>query len=144
MVKWDYCEGKILDKISVHYNIGHLMTMEGNTAHPKGHYLVAINKLAIDRFNPVGPLHPQNHQLIDISTDKMTLLYDLPMPLGEPHYAVAIAASKLKPIFRYKYGTNSRTEEASPYAVRPGSENIVRSPGKVEVFGTVIRSHLHP
>ncbi len=144
VVKWDYCEGKILDKISVYYNIGHLMTMEGDTAHPKGHYLVALNKLAIDRFNPVGPLHPQNEELIDISTDKMTLLYDLPLPLGEPHYAVAIEASKLKPIIRYKYGTNSRTEEASPYAVRPGSEHIDRSPGKVEVFGTVIRSHYTP
>ncbi|MBP7488739.1 MAG: cytochrome C, partial [Azospira sp.] len=29
VVKWNFCEGKVLDKISVHYNIGHLMTMEG-------------------------------------------------------------------------------------------------------------------
>ena len=56
VVKWDYCEGKVLDKIAIHYNIGHLMTMEGDTVHPKGHYLVALNKLAIDRFNPVGPV----------------------------------------------------------------------------------------
>jgi len=144
VVKWDYCEGKVLDKISVHYNIGHLMTMEGDTVHPKGHYLVALNKLAIDRFNPVGPLHPQNHQLIDISGDKMQLLYDLPIGLGEPHWAVAIAADKLKPLIRYKFGTNSRTEELSPFATRPGSEKIVRTPGKVEVFGTVIRSHYTP
>jgi nitrous-oxide reductase len=144
VVKWDYCEGKILDKLAIHYNIGHLMTMEGDTMHPKGHYLVALNKLAIDRFNPVGPLHPQNHQLIDISGDKMELLYDLPIGLGEPHWAVAIEASKLKPTIRYKYGTDSRTEEGSPFAVRPGSEHIDRSPGKVEVFGTVIRSHYTP
>ncbi len=144
VAKWDYCEGKVLDKISIHYNIGHLMTMEGDTVHPKGHYLVALNKLAIDRFNPVGPLHPQNHQLIDISGDKMKLLYDMPVPLGEPHWAVAIAASTLHPTVRYKYGTDSRTEEASPYAVRPGSEHIDRTPGKVEVFGTVIRSHFTP
>jgi len=144
VVKWDFCEGKVLDKISVHYNIGHLMTMEGDTVHPKGHYLVALNKLAIDRFNPVGPLHPQNHQLIDISGDKMELLYDMPLPLGEPHWAVAIAADKLHPIIRYKYGTDSRTETESKFAVRPGSERIDRSPGKVEVFGTVIRSHYTP
>jgi nitrous-oxide reductase len=32
--KWDYCKGKVLDKISIHYNIGHLMTMEGDTVYP--------------------------------------------------------------------------------------------------------------
>ena len=144
VAKWNYCEGKVLDKLSVHYNIGHLMTMEGDSMNPKGHYLVALNKLAIDRFNPVGPLHPQNHQLIDISGDKMQLLYDMPVPLGEPHYAVAIAASTLKPGVRYKVGTNSRTDEKHPGMVRAGEEKIVKKPGKVEVFGTLIRSHITP
>ncbi|MGE5503537.1 MAG: Sec-dependent nitrous-oxide reductase [Actinomycetota bacterium] len=144
VTKWDYCEGKVLDKVSVHYNIGHLMAMEGDTAHPKGHYLVALNKLAIDRFNPVGPLHPQNHQLIDISNDKMQLLYDMPLPLGEPHYAVSIESSKLKPHIRYPHGTDSRTEEKSPFAVRAGGEKTEKKPGKVEVYGTVIRSHITP
>jgi nitrous-oxide reductase len=144
VAKWDYCEGKVLDKLSVHYNIGHLMTMEGDSVNPKGRYLVALNKLAIDRFQPVGPLHPQNHQLIDISNDKMQLLYDMPLPLGEPHYAVAIAAGSLKPGVRYKVGTNSRTDERHPGAVRAGEEKIVRAPGKVEVFGTLIRSHITP
>ncbi len=144
VAKYDFCEGKILDKISVHYNIGHLTSMEGESATPAGKYLIALNKLAIDRFNPVGPLHPQNHQLIDISGDKMELLYDMPLPLGEPHYATSIAAEKLKPLVRYKYGTDSRTEKDSPFAVRPGSEKIVRQPGKVEVFGTAIRSHFTP
>ena len=144
IVKWDYCQGKVLDKIAIQYNVGHLLTMGGDTMHPDGHYLVALNKLSIDRFNPVGPLHPQNHQLIDISGDKMELLYDLPIGLGEPHQAVAIRADKLKPSIRYKYGTDSRTEEESKFAVRPGSEKIVRTPGKVEVFGTVIRSHYNP
>jgi nitrous-oxide reductase len=144
VAKWDYCQGKVLDTIAVQYNIGHLMTMEGDSVDPKGHYLVALNKLAIDRFNPVGPLHPQNHQLIDISGDKMQLLYDLPIPLGEPHYAVAIAADKLKPGIRYKVGTNSRTDQTSPYAVRAGEEKTVRKGNTVEVFGTLIRSHITP
>jgi nitrous-oxide reductase len=120
------------------------MTMEGDSVNPKGRYLVALNKLAIDRFNPVGPLHPQNHQLIDISGDKMQLLYDMPIPLGEPHYAVAVAAATLKPGVRYKVGTNSRTDEKHPGMARAGEERIVRTPGKVEVFGTLIRSHITP
>ncbi|MDP2830294.1 MAG: Sec-dependent nitrous-oxide reductase [Sulfuricellaceae bacterium] len=144
VAKWDHCEGKVLDKISIHYNIGHLMTMEGDSADPKGRYLVALNKLAIDRFNPVGPLHPQNHQLIDISNDKMQLLYDMPLPLGEPHYVVAIDAKTLKPGVRYKVGTNSRTDEPHPGMVRAGEEKTVRKGNKVEVFGTLIRSHITP
>jgi len=148
VTKWDYCKGKVLDQINIHYNIGHLMTMEGDSKNPKGKYLVALNKLAIDRFNPVGPLHPQNHQLIDISGDKMELLYDMPLPLGEPHYVVAIAADKLKPAVRYKSGWNSRTNTRSPFKTRAGREKTVRNCDSngctVEVFGTTIRSHLTP
>jgi nitrous-oxide reductase len=144
VAKWNYCEGKVLDKLSVHYNIGHLMTMEGDTMKPKGRYLVALNKLSIDRFNPVGPLQPQNHQLIDISDDKMQLIYDMPIPLGEPHYVVAIEAAKLKPAVRYKVGTNSRTDKPHPGAVRAGEEKTIKKGNKVEVFATLIRSHITP
>jgi len=149
ITKWDYCEGKVLDQLPIHYNVGHLMTMEGDTIDPDGKYLVALNKLAIDRFNPVGPLHPQNHQLIDISGEKMELLYDMPLPLGEPHYAVAIKADKLKPVVRYKSGWNSRKDERSPWKTRAGREKNERScdaAGKctVHVYGTTIRSHITP
>ena len=144
VTKWDYCEGKVLDQLHIHYNIGHLMTMEGDTVSPDGKYLVALNKLAIDRFNPVGPLHPQNHQLIDISGDKMQLLYDMPVPLGEPHYAVSIKADKLKPIIRYKSGWNSREDKRSAFKARAGREKTVSTDGKTEVWGTLIRSHITP
>ncbi|MFB1031546.1 MAG: Sec-dependent nitrous-oxide reductase [Thauera sp.] len=144
VAKWNFCEGKLLDKIAIHYNVGHLMTMEGDTTKPKGKYLVALNKLSIDRFNPVGPLHPQNHQLIDISNDKMQLLYDMPLPLGEPHYVVGIQADKLKPAVRYKVGTNSRTDQQHEGKVRAGEEKVVRDGNKVSVYGTLIRSHITP
>jgi len=149
VAKWDYCEGKVLDKISIHYNIGHLMTMEGDSVSPDGKYLVSLNKLAIDRFNPIGPLHPQNHQLIDIRGEKMELLYDMPLPLGEPHYAVAIKADKLKPGVRYKTGWNSRTDTKSEWRTRAGREKTVRNCDdqgkcKVDVYGTLIRSHITP
>ncbi|MBL3617190.1 MAG: Sec-dependent nitrous-oxide reductase [gamma proteobacterium endosymbiont of Lamellibrachia anaximandri] len=144
VTKWDYCKGKVLDQLHIHYNIGHLMSMEGDSVSPDGKYLVSLNKLAIDRFNPVGPLHPQNHQLIDISGDKMQLLYDMPLPLGEPHYVVAIKADKLKPIVRYKSGWDSRTNKKSPWKTRAGREKVVRKDGVVHVYGTVIRSHITP
>ena len=144
VTKWDYCEGKVLDQIHIHYNIGHLVAMEGDSKSPDGKYLIALNKLAIDRFNPVGPLHPQNHQLIDISGDKMKLLYDMPIPLGEPHYVVAIKADKLKPAVRYKSGWDSRSDKRSPWKTRAGREKVVRNGNKVDVYGTVIRSHITP
>ena len=144
ITKWNYRTGKVLDTIPIHYNVGHLMTMEGDTKSPDGKYLVALNKLSIDRFNPVGPLHPQNHQLIDISGDKMTLLYDMPVPLGEPHYAAAIKADKLQPTVRYKTGWNSRSDEKSQYRARAGRERVERNGNKVDVYGTLIRSHITP
>jgi nitrous-oxide reductase len=142
--RWDYLKGELLDRLPIHYNIGHLMTMHGDTVKPRGKYLVSLNKLAIDRFNPVGPLHPQNHQLIDIGGDKMELLYDMPVPLGEPHYSVAIESSLLKPGVRYKAGTNTRTGEISPHKTRAGEEKIERNGKKVTVHGTLIRSHITP
>ena len=144
IAKWDYLNGKLLERIPIHYNVGHLMTMHGDTVHPRGHYLVSLNKLAIDRFDPVGPLHPQNHQLIDISGDKMSLLYDLPIGLGEPHYAVAIDAKLIKPLIRYRSGTDTRTLTRSPFKTRAGEERVVKKGKKVEVFGTLIRSHITP
>lgn len=144
VTKWDYCKGKVLDQIHIHYNIGHLVSMEGDSVSPDGKYLIALNKLAIDRFNPVGPLHPQNHQLIDISGDKMKLLYDMPIPLGEPHYVVAIKADKLKPEVRYKSGWDSRKDKRSPWKTRAGREKVVRNGNKIDVYGTVIRSHITP
>ena len=79
----------------------------------------------------------------------MELLYDMPLPLGEPHYVVAIKADKLQPVVRYKSGWNSRTDERSPYKTRAGREKTERecdADGNctVHVYGTAIRSHITP
>ena len=55
-----------IEKIPVHYNIGHLATAEGDTVSPDDNYMVALNKWSIDRYPVLGPLHPQNFQLIDL------------------------------------------------------------------------------
>ena len=144
VVKWDYKHLKVLDKINVHYNIGHLCGMEGKTADPQGKYIIALNKLAIDRFDPIGPLHPQNHQLIDISGKKMDLLVDMPLPLGEPHQAVAIRTSKLHTGVRYKMGTNPFTGKPHRGKTLAGQEHIERKGNHVYVYGTTVRSHINP
>ncbi|SFV63643.1 Nitrous-oxide reductase [hydrothermal vent metagenome] len=144
VVKWDYLTCKVEDRQNVNYNIGHLCGMEGKTEDPQGEYIIALNKLAIDRFNEIGPLHPQNHQLIDIRGKKMQLLYDMPVPLGEPHQAVAIRASKLHPEVRYKMGTNAFTGKTHVGKTLAGQEKIVRKGNHVYVYGTVVRSHINP
>lgn len=144
IVKYDYINLKVLDRINVHYNIGHLDTMEGKSAKPVGKYAIALDKLSIDRFNPVGPLHPQNHQLIDLSGAKMEYLYDMPIPLGEPHDVVSIAASKLSPKVTYTMGTNSRTGEQHEAMTLAGQEKIVRDGKNVKIYATAVRSHINP
>jgi nitrous-oxide reductase len=143
-VKWNFKELKILDKENVHYNIGHLAGMESESADPQGKYIIALNKLAIDRFQNVGPLHPQNHQLIDISGKTMDLLVDMPLPLGEPHNAVGIRVEKLHPHVRYEMGTNSKTGAIHPGKTLAGQERIERNGNNVTIYATLVRSHINP
>jgi nitrous-oxide reductase len=137
----------LVQKLPVHYNIGHIAAAEGDTASPDGQYVVALNKWSIDRFANVGPLMPQNFQLVDVSQtgDKMQLLYDMPIGMAEPHYAQIIKADKLKPWQVYpEVGWNPDTQSVDPNAVKAGEEKIVRNGNNVEVFMTVVRSHYKP
>ncbi len=140
---------KLVEKLPVHYNIGHIAAAEGDTVSPDGKYVVALNKWSVDRFAPVGPLHPQNFQLIDISTGKMRLLYDMPIGIGEPHYAQVIKADKLKPFLVYpEIGWNAVNMAKDPNATEPGRERVeVREEGGrrvVEIWMTAVRSHFKP
>ena len=145
VAKWSLKDLKVVDKIPTHYNIGHLAAAEGDTVNPDGKYLVAMNKWAIDRFADVGPLLPQNFQLVDISGAKQQLLYDMPLPLGEPHYAQMIKADKIKSIEIYKpAGMNAVTHERDAYAVEGGKERIERREDGVHVYMTAVRSHFTP
>lgn len=144
VAKWSIKEMKLIEKLSVHYNIGHIMAAEGDTVSPDGKYVVAMNKMSIDRFDGVGPLYPQNFQLIDSSGDKMRLIADAPIGLGEPHYSQMIKTDKLKPLKIYEPGTNPYTDSKDPYAVQGGKERIVRNGTTVDVYMTAVRSHFTP
>ena len=137
ITKWDYINLKVLDHVSSHYNVGHLVSAHGDAVDPRGKYLISLNKLSIDRFNPVGPLHPQNHQLIDIDGDKMKILYDLPIPMGEPHYTILIDLDEVNSSDNYEIGTNIYTNSKSKYYTALGDENIKTKGNKATVFGTI-------
>ncbi len=144
VAKWSLKDLKVLDKVPTHYNIGHLVAAEGDTVSPDGRYLIAMNKWALDRFNKVGPLLPQNFQLVDLTTPKMQVLYDLPLPLGEPHYAQMIRADKLKPVDVYPPGEDPIAGAVSARAVTGGQERVERNGKEVHVHMTAIRSHFTP
>jgi nitrous-oxide reductase len=140
-------EWSLVQKISVHYNVGHIVTVEGDTVSPDGNFLVSMNKWAVDRFANVGPLLPQNFQLIDIANpgSTMQLLYDMPIPDGEPHYAQIIKADKLDPWEVYpEVGWDPHTQSPHPNAVTSGEERIERNGNTVEIWMTAVRSHFTP
>ncbi|MFW6045991.1 MAG: TAT-dependent nitrous-oxide reductase, partial [Natronomonas sp.] len=110
-VKWDIeaaveaeaeSEDPVVEKIDVHYNPGHLIASESYTADPAGDWLISLNKLSKDRFLPVGPVHPENDQLIYIGDDEagMELVKDKPS-YAEPHDASIVHRSKLDPAAVY-------------------------------------------
>jgi nitrous-oxide reductase len=127
----------IVDRINVHYNIGHLQAVGGASMNPAGDYLLALNKLSKDQYLPVGPDMPEDQELIDISGEKMKMLASFPTP-PEPHDAEFIAASVLSPKVKQVY-------DAAPDAVSAGQESVVRTgPHAVTVHMTMIRSAYTP
>jgi len=135
----------LVQQLPVHYNVGHLVTAEGDTVSPDGKYAVSLNKWAVDRFLTVGPLVPQNLQLIDINQagENMKLLYDMPLGIGEPHYAQIIKADKLNAWEVYpEVGWDTLHQKKHPKATDKGK--ITVKGNTVEVDMTAMRSHYEP
>jgi heme/copper-type cytochrome/quinol oxidase subunit 2 len=139
IAKWKLGTWEVVDKIPVSYNIGHLAIPGGDTVHPDGKYVLALNKLSHGRHLSVGPAQPEDTQLIDISGDKMKLLYDA-FTEPEPHYAEMIPADRLHPIEVY-----AQAENHDPNAVWDVQHTGIKREGNhVVVHMTAVRSNFEP
>ena len=116
----------VVDRLDVQYQPGHLNASHSETKAADGKYLAVGCKFSKDRFLPVGPLHPENEQLIDISGEKMVLLADHPVR-GEPHDFIIFKRDLVRPKQVYNL-------DDSPLAIKdPKESGVFRSGKKVTV-----------
>lgn len=112
----------VVDRLDVHYQPGHINGSQSETRAADGKILAVGCKFSKDRFLPVGPLHPENEQLIDISGEKMVLLADHPVR-GEPHDFIIFKRDLLKPKQVYSH-------DDFPLAITDPKESGVTRNGK--------------
>ena len=139
VAKWKLGTWEVVDKSPMSYSIGHLAAAEGDTVSPDGKYLVGLNKLSHGRHLSVGPSQPESFQLLDITEEKMKLLYDA-FAEPEPHYAQIIKADKIHAIEVYP-----KEENKHPLAVWDVKDaGVTRAGNKVTVKMVAVRSTLTP
>lgn len=131
----------IRQKLDVAYQPGHNHTSMGETVDADGKWLISLNKFSKDRFLPVGPMHPDNDQLIDISGDVMKIVADSPQ-YQEPHDCAIVRRDVLFGKVKKVWDRNDpffaeAVERAKKDGVVLEKDNkVIRDGNKVRVYMT--------
>ncbi len=128
-------ETAVLDRLDVHYQVGHTMASMAETKEADGNFLVSLNKISKDRFLNVGPLKPENDQLVNISGEKMVLLKDEPAYI-EPHDCIIVRRDIIEPIVKHRPRMDEHPLAVSENSIeRDGNKVTVRLTASAPVYG---------
>jgi nitrous-oxide reductase len=129
----------VVDKVPTHFSTGHLVVAGSDTREPYGKWLVAMNKLSKGRHVNVGPSQPESSQLIDISGEKMKMVYEA-YTEPEPHFAQILKVSDVQPVEVYP-----KEENKNPNAIWDMAQaGVTRAGNDVTAKVIAVRSRFVP
>ncbi|ATE58592.1 TAT-dependent nitrous-oxide reductase [Thauera sinica] len=125
----------VVDRLDVHYQPGHINASQSETMFADGQWLAVGCKFSKDRFLPVGPLHAETEQLVDISGEKMVLVADHPVR-PEPHDFIIFKRELLSPkqVYNLDDFPNATKDMKEAGIFREGKKVTVRITSQAPAF----------